>query len=166
MVTLDYILIGIILLMALLGLKKGFLQSLGSIVGIIVAAIVASRFYTVAAVWFGGTNFSNVIAFILIFSLTIKVVSLLFWVLSKIFQVITVLPFVSSFDRLLGLIMGFVEGIFVLAVVLHFILKYPLNDWMLWQMSISVVAKTLLTIGNVFVPLFPEALKQIQSVVK
>lgn len=164
MVIIDYILLGLILIIALLGFKKGFLESLGSIIGLVVAAIIASRFYPVVADWFGGTNFSNVIAFILIFSLAIKIVSLLFWVMGKIFQVVTVLPFVSSFNRMLGLILGFVEGVFVLAVILHFLVIYPLNDWLLWQMSISTVTKVLLTIGNVFLPLFPEALKQVQSV--
>ncbi len=164
MVSLDYILLGMILIMGLFGFKKGFLESLGSIIGIIVAVIVASRYYPILTSWFGDNNFSNIIAFILIFSVTIKVVSFLFWLLGKIFKIITVLPLVSSFDRMLGLILGLVQGIFMLAIILHFLLKYPLNDWLLWQMSISVVSKVLLIIGQVFVPLFPEALKTIQSV--
>ena len=163
MMILDYILLGIILILALLGLKKGFLESLGSIVGIIVAAIIASRFFPIVASWFGGSNFSNIIAFVIIFGLAIKIVSLLFWVFGKIFRIITILPFISTFDRLLGFILGFVEGIFILAIILNFILEYPLNDWLMWQMSVSVVGKTLLTIGSVFVPLFPEALKAVKS---
>jgi len=163
MITLDYILLGIILIFALLGFKKGFLESLGSIVGIIAAAIIASRFYPSAAGWFGGSNLANIIAFIVLFGLAIKVVSLLFWIFGKIFRIITILPFISSFDRLLGFILGFVEGIFILAIILNFVLKYPLNDWMIWQMSISSAARVLLTIGGVFLPLFPEALKAIKS---
>jgi uncharacterized membrane protein required for colicin V production len=163
MVSLDYILLGLILVIGLLGFKKGFLESLGSIIGIIVAVIIASRYFPVVATWFGDSNFSKVIAFILIFSVSIKIVSLMFWVFGKIFRIITILPFVSSFDKLLGLILGLVEGIFVLSVILHFLLKYPLNDWLLWQMSISSVASVLLVIGSVFVPLFPEALKSIKS---
>ncbi|NQT49306.1 CvpA family protein [Candidatus Kuenenbacteria bacterium] len=163
MITLDYILLGLILVIAFLGYKKGFLESLGSIIGIIAAVIVAGRYFPNVAVWFGGTNFSNIIAFIVIFSLTIKIVSLLFWVLGKVFKIVTVLPFISSFDRLLGLILGFVEGIFVMSIILYFILKYPLNDWLMWQMSISAVAKVLLTVGNIFVPLFPDALNAVKS---
>lgn len=163
MITLDYILLGIIFILAVLGFKKGFLESLGSIVGIIAAAIIASRFYPHVAGWFGGTNLSNIIAFIVIFGVAIKVVSLLFWVMGKIFRIITVLPFISSFDRLLGFVLGLVEGIFILAIILNFALKYPLNEWMIWQMSISSVARVLLTIGGVFLPLFPEALKAIKS---
>ncbi|MFH0988233.1 MAG: CvpA family protein [Parcubacteria group bacterium] len=163
MVILDYILIGIILLLGLSGFKRGFLESLGSIIGLVIATLIASRFYPLAGSWFGGTNLSNVIAFIIIFAAAIKIVSLLFWVLGKVFQIITVLPFVSSFDRLLGLILGLAEGIFVMSIILYFLGKYPLNDWLLLQMSISIVAKTLLGIATIFIPLFPVAVKMIKS---
>lgn len=163
MVMLDYILLGIILIIGLSGFKRGFLESLGSIVGLVIATLIASRFYPLVGGWFGGTNLSNVIAFILIFAAATKIVSLLFWVLGKVFQVITILPFISSFDRLLGLILGLAEGIFVMSIILYFLGKYPLNDWLLLQMSISGVAKILLTIGQIFIPLFPTAVKMIKS---
>jgi len=157
-------LLGSIVILTLLGFKKGFLETLGSILGIIVAVILASRFYPLVASWFGGSDLANVIAFILLFSLSVKIVTLAFWLIGKIFKIVTVLPFVSSFNRLLGLVLGAVEGIFIMSVILHFLLKYPLNDWLIGQMAASVVAQTLLRIGNVFIPLFPEALKQIKSV--
>lgn len=160
---LDYILLAVVLILGLLGLKKGFLESLGSIFGIVIATIVASRFYPNIAGWFGDSNFTNIIAFLVIFSLTVKLVSILFWVLGKIFQVITVLPFISHFDKLLGLILGLVEGILILSVVLNFFLKFPLNEWMITQMGASIVAGVLLKIGFVFIPLFPEALKTLKS---
>ena len=163
MVLLDYILLSVVLILGLLGLKKGFLESLGSIFGIVIATIVASRFYPNIASWFGDSNFTNIIAFLMIFSLTVKLVSLLFWGLGKIFQLITVLPFISHFDKLLGLILGLVEGILILSVVLNFFLKFPLNEWMITQMGASVIAGVLLKIGFVFIPLFPEALKTLKS---
>ena len=163
MILLDYILLATILIMALLGLRKGFIESLGSVIGIVVAAIVASRFYPEAASWLGGSNWANIIAFIFIFSLAIKIVSLLFWFIGKIFKIVTVLPFISSFDRLLGFILGFAEGIFVLSIILYFSLKFPFSDWLMQQMNISIVAKTLLTVGDIFVPLFPNALTALKS---
>jgi len=163
MITFDYILLAIIVIIALLGFKKGFIESLGSVLGIVVAALLASRFYPLLADRFGGSNMWNVIAFVIIFGLAVKIVGLAFWVIGKIFRIVTVLPFVSSFDRLLGLLLGLVEGIFVMAVILSFALKYPISEWVIWQMSNSVVAKTLLSIGNIFVPLFPEAVQKIKS---
>lgn len=163
MITFDYILLAIIIIIGLLGFKKGFIESLGSVLGIVAAALIASRFYPLLADRFGGSNMWNVIAFVIIFGLAVKIVGLAFWIIGKIFRIVTVLPFVSSMDRLLGLVLGTVEGIFVLAVILNFALKYPINEWVVWQMSHSVVARTLLTIGSVFVPLFPDAVKKIKS---
>jgi len=164
MVSLDYILLAFILVWALLGMKKGFLMSLGSMIGLVLAVLVASRFFPIVSGWIGGTNFSNIIAFIIIFSISIKLVSLVFWILGKIFEIVTILPFISTFNRLLGLILGLAQGIFVLSVLTYFVAKYPVNDWLLWQMSISPVADVLFKIAMVFVPLFPEAVKSLQSI--
>jgi len=165
MITLDYILLGIILLWALLGFKKGFLETLGSLVGIIIATLIASRFYPELSGWFGATNFTNIIAFVVIFGVATKIMSLVFWILGKIFKLVTILPFISTFDRFLGLILGLVGGIFTMSIVLYFLSKYPLNDWLTAQMGESVVAGVLLTIGVIFVPLFPEAIKKLKSII-
>lgn len=165
MVTLDYILIAIVLLFGALGWKKGFLRSVGSIVGLVLAAVLASRYYVDVGSWFGGTNFSNVIAFLLIFSITSKLVSLLFWILGKIFKLISIIPFLQSFDRLLGAIFGLVEGVFVLSIFVYFMSKYPINDWLTSSLEVSVVAGVLLKIGIIFVPLFPETLKKLKSII-
>lgn len=164
MVIFDYIILGFILLIALLGLRKGFIQAFGSIIGIVAAVLIASRFYSEAAAWIGGSNFANVIAFVVIFGLAVKAVSLIFWLIGKVFQIVTVLPFISSFDRLLGFILGLVEGIFIAAIVLYFLIKFPVSDWLVWQMSKSTITVVLLKIGDIFVPLFPEAVKKIKSV--
>jgi len=165
MIILDYILLGIILLWALLGFKKGFLESLGSLVGIIIAVLLASRFYPNVSSWLGGNNFTNIIAFVVLFGLSTKIMSLIFWILGKIFKLVTILPFISTFDRFLGFILGLAGGIFTLSIVLYFLSKYPLNDWLTEQMGVSLVAKVLLSIGLIFVPLFPEAIKKLKSII-
>ncbi|KKQ80331.1 MAG: Colicin V production protein [Parcubacteria group bacterium GW2011_GWC2_38_7] len=163
MVILDYILLAIIILMGVLGLRRGLIQSVGSIVGIIIGTLVASRFYMVIANLFGGSNLTSLLTFIVILSVTVKLVGIIFWLLGKIFKIITILPIISHFDRFLGLILGLVEGLLVLAVILNFLLKYPFNYWVVTQMGASIVAKVLLKIGFVFIPLFPEALRKIKS---
>jgi len=160
---LDYILLGFILLFSIAGLRKGFLQSLGSIIGIIIGALVASRVYPLAAHWFGDSNTANLMAFVIIFGLIVKVVSLIFWLFGKIFQIITILPFVATFDKLLGFILGIVKAIFIGAIVMNICLKFPINYWMIEQLSGSIIAKTLFDISAIFVPLFPKALKAIKG---
>jgi membrane protein required for colicin V production len=163
MVLLDYLLLAIIILIGVLGLRRGLIQSLGSILGIILATLIASRFYNIVAELFGGTNLTYLISFIVIFSVTVKLISLVFWLLGKLFKIITVLPLISQFDRFLGLVLGLAQGILILSVILNFSLKYPFNYWLIEQMSASVVAGILLKIGFVLVPLFPDALKKIKS---
>ncbi|MBU1131961.1 CvpA family protein [Patescibacteria group bacterium] len=163
MVVLDYILLLLIIGFAILGFRRGFLSVLGSLFGLIIAVLVASRFYLPIAHWFSDTNFAKAVAFVLLFLITIKLVSLLFWIVGKVFQVVTVLPFISGLDKTLGLVLGMVEGIFVLSVLLYFLAKYPINDWFTLQISISVVSGVLLKLVVIFVPFFPEALTKLKS---
>jgi membrane protein required for colicin V production len=163
--TLDFILIGIILLFAYLGFRRGFLQTLGSLLGIIVASIVAGRFYLWLGDLFGGSNFSKVLAFILVFALIIKLISLVFWALGKIFQVIAVIPFLQTFERVLGGVLGLTEGILILTVLTFFTTRYPFNDWLTSQMKDSVVVGILLAISYIFLPLLPEGLKKLKSII-
>jgi len=160
---LDYILLSLILLSAGLGLKSGFLSSLGSLIGLVIAALLASRFYPDVANWFGGSNMAQVISFIALFVVSSKLIGLIFWLLGKAFQIITVLPFVSSIDKVLGLVLGLAEGILIMALIVYFINKYPFNDWLNMEMKGSVVAPVLISISQIFLPLLPEAVKKIKS---
>ena len=165
MITLDFILLGIIIIWAILGFRRGFLSTLGSLVGIILAILIASRFYPIVGDWFGGTNVSNIVAFVMLFGIITKLISIVFWILGKVFEVITVLPFISSFDKILGLVLGFAQGIFMLSAILYFLSKYPLNDWLTNQMGHSIVSATLLKMAVILIPLFPEAIKKLKSVI-
>jgi len=165
MITLDFILLGIIIIWAILGFRRGFLSTLGSLVGIILAILIASRFYPIVGDWFGGTNVSNIVAFVMLFGIITKLISIVFWILGKVFEVITVLPFISSFDKILGLVLGFAQGIFMLSAILYFFSKYPLNDWLTNQMGHSIVSATLLKMAVILIPLFPEAIKKLKSVI-
>lgn len=162
---LDFILLGIILLFGVLGFRRGFLQTLGGIIGIIIASIVASRFYLVLGNLFGGSNFAKVIAFIIIFALVIKIISLFFWAMGKVFRLIAVIPFLQSFEHALGAVLGVAEGILVLSVVVFFFSKYPFNDWLMIQMKHSFMSNVLLTISYIFMPLFPEAVNKIKGII-
>jgi membrane protein required for colicin V production len=165
MITIDYIFLALILISALLGFRKGFLGMLGSLIGLILSILIASRMYPMAADWFGGTNVANIVSFILIFIISTKIISIIFWVLGKLFEVVTILPFIESFDKLLGGILGLAQGIIGMAVIVYFLNKFPVNDWLTDQLSTSIVTSVLLTIGGFFGPLFPEAIKKLKSII-
>ncbi|MBT7006966.1 CvpA family protein, partial [Candidatus Falkowbacteria bacterium] len=105
------------------------------------------------------------VAFIMLFGVVTKLISIVFWILGKVFEVVTILPFISSFDKMLGLILGFAQGLFMLSAILYFLSKYPLNEWLTDQMGHSIVSATLLKMAVVLIPLFPEAIKKLKSVI-
>ncbi|OGF31646.1 hypothetical protein A2533_04125 [Candidatus Falkowbacteria bacterium RIFOXYD2_FULL_35_9] len=164
MIILDYILIGVILIFAIWGFKQGFLQVVGSMVGLVVAVVLAGKYYLLLGSFLGGNNLSNFFAFLLIFSLILKIMSLLFWGFGKVFEIIAIIPFLKTFERLLGSVLGIVQGILVLSVVIYFLSKYPLNDWLISQMADSLITPLLLMISYIFLPLLPEALKALKSI--
>ncbi len=138
------------------------MESLGSLVGLFIATLLAGRFFPWLADFFGGGNFANIISFIIIFGVSVKLTGIVFWLFGKIFQIIMIIPFLSTFDSLLGLILGIVEGIFVSAILLYFVGKYPIHPWLVEQVAQSVTASVLLKIGSIFIPFFPEAVKKIK----
>jgi len=153
------------LLFLLWGAKKGFLQAVGSIIGLVVATIVAGQFYEWLANFLGGSNLSVFIAFIILFSIVLKVVGLVFWGMGKVFQLISIVPFLQTFDRMFGAVLGLVSGILSLAVIVYFVNKFPFNDWVIDQLKDSVVAPVLLMVSYIFLPLLPEALKKVKSII-
>ena len=161
--VLDYVLLVLLLVMALLGLRRGFLQGVGRLVGLIIAFVVATHFALVLGQFLGHNNWGYFIAFVIIFGLTIKLVSLAFWILGKVFQIISVIPFFRSFDRILGFLLGLTEGIITLSAMTFFLAKFPVNEWLLEQMFGSVVVAVLLKISSVYMPLVPDTIKTIKS---
>jgi len=162
---LDLILIVIILGCGAWGWKNGFIEALGTVVGIVVSSAVASRFYLTIGGWLGDSNLAYVMAFVAIFFIVAKAISLLFWAFGKVFKIITLVPFLKQFDKILGVIVGLVNGILILSIVLYFMSKYPLNEWLTAQMQGSILTSVLLLISYIFLPLLPEALKKLKSLI-
>jgi membrane protein required for colicin V production len=162
---LDYCLLGFIIIFTFFGWRKGFIQTLGSLVGIVIATILATRFYPLVADYLGSSTWSPTLAFFLIFSLTVKLTGVAFWLFGKIFRIITVLPFISTFDKLLGTILGAVEGILIATLAVYFLSKFSVSPKITLLLKQSLLADVFLTISIVFWPLLPEALKKIKSII-
>ncbi len=147
MLLIDYIIIIFILGLALLGMRRGFLLSLGSVVSVIFGFILAFRFYPTLSNYWGSSNTVNIISFLFIFSLSAKLISLCFWLLGKVFQLITVLPFISSIDKLLGFFIGFIKAVVIAIVLLTFFTQFPFNDWLFTQINSSMIGYRLVDFG-------------------
>ncbi|MFC1678509.1 CvpA family protein [Patescibacteria group bacterium] len=153
------------------GLFFGLIRSFGSLVGVLAGAVLASRFYLpmyswIQEIFFGRTNLGKVIVFIVIFTLVNRLVGLGFYLIEKIFKVLTIIPFLKTFNRLGGAVLGFITGGFFIGLILYVINKYAfIEHWVGRWLVDSSLAPFFLKFANFLLPLLPEMLKKLQSLI-
>jgi len=169
------VLIDVILLIALggfilFGFWFGLVHTFGALAGTLLGAYLSSRWYDDVAVWAqshfaGSLNVWKVITFILLFVIINRLVGLLFYILEKMFNVLTSLPFLKSIDRLAGAGLGLLEGAVVLGGLVFISGRFPFG---LEQRLFSVSALKIyfLDVFNVLLPLVPQALKAADGLMK
>lgn len=168
MLTFDIVLLIIIVAFTLYGLYSGFIQALGSLVGIVVGAFIASRIFGPIADWvssFGGNvEIARVVVFFLSFSIISQLVGLLFKVVNAIFKIISIIPFTKTINRLLGALLGLITGLLIVGGVLFIASKHDLGT-ISTLIDESMVATILIFFAGILEPLFPVAVKAVEEVV-
>ncbi len=153
------------------GLSKGLIRLLGNIVGLIVGAFIASRFYLQFYEWsqnfFGGREgLGKVISFIVVFVVVTMVVDWLFIILEKIFNVISIIPFTKTINRLLGGALGLLEGSLFIGLILFVASRYAWVGGLFGEHLVSSqVAPFFLKVVRLVMPVLPDALKALQSLI-
>jgi len=155
----------------LYGLWFGIIHMIGSLVGVIFGAIAAGRLYAPVGEWLtpligGNANLGKIIAFFLVFIVVTKLVGLIFWIVEKIYKFIAVIPFMKSFNRLLGAAFGLIEGTLVLGLGVYFASRFPVSAVSEMWLRDSAVANALLPVGKILAPLLPLAVRALQSVMR
>jgi len=167
MILFDLILVLILGGFILFGLWFGLIHTLGSLIGVVAGSWIASHSYIYIAEqfsWLWGTgNFAKLIIFIIIFIIVNRLVGFAFYLFERVFNIISIIPFLKSINRLAGGILGLVEGLLVLGTILFVASKYELG-MLTEQMSQSEVVPYFLLATTILLPLFPEILKKIKSV--
>jgi len=153
------------------GLTKGLIRLLGNIVGLLLGAFIAGHFYLQFYEWgqylFGGReSLGKVLSFIIVFIAATLIIDWIFVVLEKIFNLISIIPFMKMINRLLGGALGFLEGSLFIGLILFVISRYAwigslFGDYLLS----SQVAPFFLTVVNIALPFLPTALKALQSLI-
>ncbi len=166
----DIVLLIIIGGFALFGLWFGLVRTLGSLIGSIVGIYVASRYYELFANWvinFTGwsQNYVKTIVFIASFLIITRLVGFVFWLIEKVFSIVTRLPFLHGLDKILGMVLGAIEGVVVVGVSLYFIARFPISAVFMDGLATSKIAPPLVKIASILIPLFPEALRMLRSTV-
>lgn len=153
------------------GFIKGFIKLLGNIVGLIVGIFIASHFYLQFYQWaqniFGGREaLGKVISFIVVFVVVTVVIDFVFVILEKIFKLISIIPFTKLINNLLGAGLGFVEGSLFIGIILFVISRYAWIGGLFGDTLLSSqVAPFFVKMVNLVMPILPEALKALQSII-
>lgn len=154
----DLILILINFSFVLFGLWFGLIHAVGGLLGTVVGAVIAAKYYKK---W-GTTNLSQVISFIVLFTLGSRITGFIFSGIEKLLKMANILPGIKTINRLAGGILGLVEGAIVIGVALVFATRFPFPA-LITAVGKSELAQFLIGVGTTVLPLFPQVLKQVQE---
>lgn len=153
------------------GLFFGLIRTIGSLLGAVIGAVLASRFYLVVfemvePVFLGRDNVGKVIVFIVLFSLINRLVGFAFYLLDKMFGFISIIPFLKTFNRLGGAILGFVTGGVFLGMIIYVSSKYSfIEHWFGKWLVDSEMAPFLLKFVDFLLPFLPKVLTTLKSLI-
>lgn len=163
MVFIDIVLLVIIGAFVLFGLFFGFVHTLGSLAGTILGIIVASRFvdqtFDMFGFLLGGGSFARIVIFIILFLLVSRVAGVALWLIEKVFKLFSIIPLAGLINRLLGGVLGLIEGVVVVGIVLFYSTQVLPAQTLLAAIEASSIADFLLATVNVLQIFFPESLR-------
>ncbi len=167
---LDLILILILFIFISFGFALGLVQTVGALIGVVLGAWAAGAWYEPLGLWLqditlGNAAFSRIIAFVAIFVIINRLVGLIFYIINKIFNLISIIPFAKSLNRIMGAFLGALEGVLVLGLILYFVSRFAFTDWIINVLTASKMAMFLVWVANILAPLLPEILRQLKSVI-
>ncbi|OGY44779.1 MAG: hypothetical protein A2729_02745 [Candidatus Buchananbacteria bacterium RIFCSPHIGHO2_01_FULL_39_14] len=167
---LDLILILILFLFIAFGFALGFIHTLGALVGVVIGGWIAANYYSPLSSWLspillGQQTTAEIISFILLFTIVNRGVGIVFWLIGKIFHLVSIIPFTKMINRLLGAFLGLVEGTLALGLILIFISQATGSDWLSHVINGSQVAGWLMVIAGVLMPLLPEIARQVKEAI-
>jgi uncharacterized membrane protein required for colicin V production len=169
MTLLDLILILVILAFVLAGLWFGLIHSLGAVIGTVAGVAVAGHYavpWGAAAKGFflGNENLARVVIFFIVAVLVNRLIGVVFWIIEKIFKFVSIIPFMKTFEKLLGGALGFVEGVIVVGGALYLAARFPISASFASALAASTFGLWLVKIFGLFAPLLPEILRNIKNV--
>lgn len=135
----DWVLLAIVALSALLSLTRGFLREVLSLAIWIAASVLSIMFHEKLAVLLqphiGSPSLTKIAAIGLLFVLCLIMGGLISFVLSKLIKVTGL----TATDRLLGTVFGALRGVVVIVVILMVGRRMlPLDQEQWWQQSVLI----------------------------
>src|SRR3989338_796042 len=168
MIIIDIILLIIILGAFIYGWQTGLIKAIGSLIGLVVGIILASRYFELVADWFlplfkQNENLAKIAGFLAIFLSANIIIGILVTMLQGIFKII---PFLTTINRLAGAVIAIVAAIFSLGFLIIMIDKFPFNEFITKYFYNSQIFPKLKAVAEFLTPFIPEALNEIKGVLK
>lgn len=159
----DIIILLIIIGFIWKGVKLGFIESLGGIVGVIFGLLAAGRWWQVVAgslePLFSNQWLSMILGWVLVFIVVNRLIAFIFWIIDKLFHIVAIIPFLKSINSLLGGLLGLIEGFLLIGSIISIILLTPFNGLVTSKTSNSKFTR-IFSFVNVFAQkLTPESVK-------
>lgn len=167
MTLIDVILLVLLGAFVMYGLWFGLIHALGSLVGAVAGTFIAGVLHVSVgeflSSFFGSPATMKIISFLIIFFVISKLTGFFFHYLSKVFDLVTHLPFIHSIDRLFGGIIGFFEGVLVIGLALFVISKYQLNPGLTAMLDNAKLIPWFINASALIQPFLPRAIKGLRS---
>lgn len=162
----DYILLIILALFAFRGLKMGFVSAVGRLIGIVIGAWAAGRYYGPSAGWLVYRFNVNIMAaivvsFIVIYLAVNIVMGLATMVVTKIFRII---PLATTTNRILGGLLGLLEGTLLIGLIIWIITLFPFQNAFATSLKESRIGGYMIGATAIVQPLLPQGLRQINYI--
>lgn len=164
MSILDVVLLIILAGFVFYGLFFGLIRTFGSLVGVIVGLWLAFIFYPIVFGWtenlfFGHELAGKIIVFFVLFTIINRLIGLIFAILDRTFDLLSIIPFLKTINRLAGAALGFVEG----GLVLGFILLYFSQTFASGWLENSQVTPFLINFAKAIIPMLPGVLDKVKE---
>jgi len=169
MLAVDIFFIVILGLAFIIGLRRGLLRIISSLVGVILGAWLSSHYYLLVFYWlvkqFGELRLINkIVIFIVLFFLLSNLIAWILTLISKLLETVTVIPLMKSANYLLGGVLNLAKSALAWSLIVLFLSRYlPATTPLGAQLSRSIIAPYLLMIGKVLWPLLPVVFKEMQA---
>jgi membrane protein required for colicin V production len=129
--VIDIVFLIIVGISILMGIIKGFIRELFSLIFLIIGVVLAYLFYndagTILMKYVNNKNIANFIGFTAIFTSVLMVGALFTYLIRKI---LTVGP-LKTVDRILGGVFGLLRGILIVVIIVLLFLAFPTdNHWL------------------------------------
>ena len=131
----DWILLAVLGLSLLLGLWRGIVQEVLSLVGWVAAFYVSQMYAPMAAAWLPMEGSSQMLryaaGFVVVFVAVLIATVLVSWMVKKLVSAVGLGPL----DRLLGSLFGLMRGVVILLAVTVFVGMTPMRETEAWKQA-------------------------------